>query len=574
MSKLAVLKSATRLVEFAPILGLPASALAYTLYKAPGPKYTMFSIPKKSGGVREIAAPTERLKVLQEYLAELLTECRREIETLDKPPKKLVSHGFRKEGSIITNARQHRKRRYVLNVDVEGFFPAINFGRVRGYFIANKNFLLHPKVATVIAQIACHDNVLPQGSPCSPIISDLIGHLLDMHLVALVKQHRCTYSRYVDDLTISTNRKDFPPQLAYQLLPNNSAWVPGDDLLHAIHNAGFAINHKKTRMQYWDSRQVVTGLTVNSKANIRADYYKKTRSMCHSLFTSGTYIKPGKPGTTNGTPALGNTLALEGILNHIYFVKNQEDNRTETIPSYKERHGIERLYGRFMFYTRFVALQQPMLIAEGKTDYVYLRAAIKRLPAYHPILRTSVGGTTRNNISFLKHSSLTRAMLGLDASSSYLVDFIRDYGKTVSTFKHCPLQHPVIILIDNDDGAKGIFGLLRNMSINIDHKTTADFYQVMRNLYLVKTPEAAAPRYTSQIEELFDAGTLNRKLNGKVFNMKNDTDTASEYGKALFADYVIAPNANVIDFAGFAPLLDRIVKVIAYHQTLLAAGAV
>ena len=331
MSRLTALKAATSLTELAPILGLPASALAYTLYIAAGPKYTTFTIPKKRGGVRAIAAPTARLKGVQEYLTDLLTECRLEIEAAE--PRKLVSHGFREGGSIITNARQHKNRRYVLNLDLEGFFPAFNFGRVRGFFIANKNFALHKNVATVIAQIACHDNALPQGSPCSPIISDLIAHLLDMRLVSLMKKHKCTYSRYADDLTISTNQAKFPEKIAYQLEPGSSAWVLGDDLLETVHRAGFSANHKKTRMQYRDSRQVVTGLTVNKKVNIRADYYRTTRSMCQSLFTSGVYIKPGKPGSTAGTPAPGSIAALEGILNHIYFVKKQEQLRTKNTPS-------------------------------------------------------------------------------------------------------------------------------------------------------------------------------------------------------------------------------------------------
>jgi RNA-directed DNA polymerase len=574
LSRLSDLKAATNLVEFAPILGLPPSALAYTLYVAPGPKYTTFTIPKKLGGVRSIAAPTARLKDVQRYLADLLTDCRHEIESAEKPPKKLISHAFRTEGSIITNARQHRKRRYVLNLDLEGFFPSINFGRVRGYFMGNKSFALHERVATVIAQIACHDNSLPQGSPCSPIISDLIGHLLDVRLAALAKKNKCSYSRYADDLTFSTNRKEFPCSLAYQLAPDSSAWILGDDLLEAVNRAGFSINHQKTRMQYLNSRQVVTGLTVNAKANIRADYYRTTRSMCHSLFTTGTYVKPGKPGNTNVSPGPGNMLALEGMLNHIYFVKKQEDVRTESAPSYADRHGIERLYGRFLFYKKFVACEKPILIAEGKTDNIYLRAAIKYLPAYHPVLRTTHGGITSNNITFFKHSHITRETLGLDGSSSYFGNFVLGYKEVAAKFKHAPFEHPVIILIDNDDGAKGIFSVLRNMKINIDRTTTAPFYHIVRNLYLVKTPESPAPKFSSQIEELFAATALGTVLNGKTFNMKNDTDTASEYGKAYFADYVVAPHAHTINFAGFAPLLDRITAAIAYHDTLVAAGAV
>jgi hypothetical protein len=102
----------------------------------------------------------------------------------------------------------------VLNIDLEDFFGTVNLGRVRGFFIKERNFALKPRVATVLAQIACHDNALPQGSPCSPVISNLIGHVLDIQLSALARKTGCTYSRYADDITFSTNKQVFPPAIA------------------------------------------------------------------------------------------------------------------------------------------------------------------------------------------------------------------------------------------------------------------------------------------------------------------------------------------------------------------------
>jgi hypothetical protein len=149
-----------------------------------------------------------------------------------------------------------------------------------------------------------------------------------------------------------------------------------------------------------------------------------------------------------------------------------------------------------------------------------------------------------------------------------------DYGVIAAGFKHAPFQHPTIIIIDNDDGAKNIFSVLSKFNININYKTEAPFYHIIRNLYLIKTPEAASATGWSQIEDLFDAKTLSIKLGGKAFNKKNDTDTATEYGKAYFAEHVVAPNAGAIDFSGFSPLLDRIVSTIIAHQQRVAAGAV
>ena len=143
----------------------------------------------------------------------------------------------------------------------------------------------------MIAQIACHDNELPQGSPCSPVISNLVAHLLDVRLARLARAHKCTYSRYADDLTFSTNQRDFPPELARPVPEQVSRWDLGELLATEIKNAGFCVNYQKTRMQYCNSRQMTTGLIVNQKVNIRSEYYRTVRAMCHTLFSTGEYYR-------------------------------------------------------------------------------------------------------------------------------------------------------------------------------------------------------------------------------------------------------------------------------------------
>src|SRR6266446_8198131 len=214
MPRLATLKAATSLSDVAKLLDFKPKAVSYILYKHPeATKYKTFQIPKRNGGQRTIKAPVDALKLLQRRLSDLLQDCVDEINTA-KQRKDRAAHGFKRKRSIITNARQHRHRRWVFNLDLEDFFPSINFGRVRGFLLKNRDFELHEDVATVIAQIACHENALPQGSPCSPVISNLIAHILDVRLVHLAASARCVYSRYADDLTFSTNHRQFPPDIA------------------------------------------------------------------------------------------------------------------------------------------------------------------------------------------------------------------------------------------------------------------------------------------------------------------------------------------------------------------------
>jgi RNA-directed DNA polymerase len=350
MSRLPILRQATNLSDLAKILGFTPMGLSCVIYQiTDAEKYRVFTIPKKDGGTRTIKAPTPRLSLLQSRLAELLTECVSEI-TLDNPVFHTASHGFRKDRTIISNANPHRKRRYVFNVDIADFFGYINFGRVRGFFIKDRNFSLTPSVATLIGQIACYENALPQGSPCSPIISNLIANILDVRLLGLAKHCKCTYSRYADDLTFSTNEVMFPVDISEQLV--SSQWVAGKRLVEIVQGTGFMLNPAKTRMSLRKSRQMVTGLVINQKPNIRQSYY---RAMCNSLFKTGRWYMP-RVISGAATPPASNIKTLEGMLSHIYFVKARRD-RTHKINKsvgYVAPKAFIDQYRKFLFYRYFV----------------------------------------------------------------------------------------------------------------------------------------------------------------------------------------------------------------------------
>jgi RNA-directed DNA polymerase len=146
VSVLQKLKEATTLHQIADLLGYSAKGLSYVLYQLPmSEKYKTFTVKKKNGTDRTIKAPTPELKKLQKHLANLLYACRAEMEK--EGFKNTVSHGFRRGHSIVTNAEQHRQSRFVFNLDLQDYFPTFTFWRVRGFFMKDKQFALHEKVA-------------------------------------------------------------------------------------------------------------------------------------------------------------------------------------------------------------------------------------------------------------------------------------------------------------------------------------------------------------------------------------------------------------------------------------------
>lgn len=571
VSRFAELKASTTLSDVARLLGYKPKSVSYILYILPtDKKYFTFEIPKRNGGQRTINAPAPELKMLQRRLADLLQDCLDEINNA-KSLKDRTAHGFKRKLSIITNARQHRHRRSVFNVDLENFFPSINFGRVRGFFIKNRDFQLHEKVATVLAQIACHEDSLPQGSPCSPVISNLVAHLLDMRLVKLAQSTGCTYSRYADDLTFSTNKKQFPLEIARLATDQGSdshTWLPGDALSKTIERAGFRINPSKTHLMYRTSRQRVTGLVVNRKINIRWEYRHNVRAMVNKLINTGGFELNGVVHTDGNIFIAKRDGGLNELHGMLGFVNDIDIyNRRQTNDKPTDLSSTERVYRDFLIYSIFYAAQMPVILCEGDTDNVYITHAIRSLVSEFPDLaEVKTDGQIVLKVRIYKYpKSSTSHLLGLgDGGSSVLSNFISTYNKRVSRFKAPGLAHPVIIVYDNDDGAKKIRNTIKQITKSTPKVTNA-FDHVTKNLYAVPTP-IPKDKEDSKIEDLFDETIKSTVVNGKVFNDGNNIDVTQHYGKRVFAHKVVRPNAQMIDFAGFRQLLSNIVEVIKHHK--------
>lgn len=571
MSHLQKLKAATSRKELAVILGYKPKALTAIVYQVPLVlKYTTFQIDKKSGGKRIIKAPEPKLKKLQAHLSHALYQCLAEIEK--ERGAKPISFGFREDRSVAENASRHKRRRWVLNFDLEDFFASFNFGRVRGFFLKDKTFGLHPEVATTIAQIACDGTALPQGSPCSPVISELIAQILDMRLVRLAKKYGVTYTRYADDITFSTSRKDFPTGLA-TVDPNDpTVWHLSDELIGKIVTAGFIINAAKTRMQFRGSRQMVTGLVVNEKVNVRSDYYRRARAMCDMLFQTGQYYKAAiQPDGEDRKPVLtDNVNSLEGILGHIYSVTQSEERRSIK-EQRQEPRAIRKLFRRFLFYKYCMGLKAPLLITEGKTDPIYLREAVKSLVKFYPALGTPSKNGFKHSVKYFNYDGLAHELMDLGGGTGDLKSIILDYQRNLKyskgshkPFAHKPMNHPVIIVLDNDEGLSAVASTVKkNFGVAIDQKSTADFYHVTENLYIVKTPENGS-KHTC-IEDMFPQQWRDHEINGKKLNPSNNIDPLTDLSKEAFAKSVVKANADKIDFTGFDPLLERIHKAIQHH---------
>lgn len=260
--------------DLAALLDVEYSQLVYHIYKVPSPqKYARFQLHKRSGGTRIILAPRTSLKIIQRKLNQVLQAVYR---------VKGCVHGFVQDRSIVTNARLHIRSRYVLNIDLTDFFPSINFGRVRGMFM-RLPYDIPATVSTVLAQICCHENQLPQGAPTSPIVANMICAKMDSEMKRLAHSCKFSYTRYADDISFSGTLSRLPHDLASVSEEDGDSVVRlGSKLRDIIRKNGFDINLDKVRLADSRHRQEVTGLVVNSHLNVRRSMVRQIRAMLHA----------------------------------------------------------------------------------------------------------------------------------------------------------------------------------------------------------------------------------------------------------------------------------------------------
>jgi len=323
------------LTDLAESMQLDLSTLRYLLFQRKVSKHThyhTFEIPKKSGGSRKISAPKQKMKSLQNWVLEHI---------LDRIAIGDEAHGFIKERSIITNARPHTGKEIVINADLKDFFPSIDFKRVKGLF---RTFGYSEQMATIFALICTQaetelvemDGVtyfvqqgkrfLPQGSPASPAISNLIAYRLDKKVKGLADKLNFTYTRYADDLSFSTskdNEENIPKLLRF--------------LNEIVNSEGLTLHPEKTHIMRNGAQQKVTGIVVNEKINVERVQLRKFRALLHNIETKGW--EGQRWGRAN--------YILHSIEGYIYFVQMVNPDKAakfhQQLSAILEKHGYPEI---------------------------------------------------------------------------------------------------------------------------------------------------------------------------------------------------------------------------------------
>lgn len=238
--------------------------------------YHEFGIPKRSGGLRRILAPTGYVKAVQKCIAAFLS-------------REFTPHacamGFTLGRSVGTNAAQHVGRSHVLNIDLNDFFTSIGAPKVEHSLV---RLGVEPMTAQLVSTLCCYPlrdetgrirNVLPQGAPSSPVLSNIVCGMMDIRLSALAGRFGLVYSRYADDMTFSGSFRD--NSYGDRLLSGDGDFFR--EMSRIVSENGFTLNPKKIRLAHQGDRMEVTGLTVNEKVNVPRSFAKNLRAAIHQM---------------------------------------------------------------------------------------------------------------------------------------------------------------------------------------------------------------------------------------------------------------------------------------------------
>ena len=276
------------------LLGLKPQFIS-SIINHPESFYRNFSIPKRSGGTRQILAPYYSLKYVQNWIY---------LNILSRIPISGCAHGFVPKRSIVTNAQYHLSNAYLLKLDLKDFFPSIPINYVIKVF-QSQGYTY--KVSTYLASICCHEEHLPQGAPTSPTLSNIIARHMDNRLKGLAKHTHTKYTRYADDLAFSGAHIGIG-MVSY--------------IKKIVEECGFKLNEKKIRLYNNKGSKILTGINLSNGTLTLPRNYR--RNLEQEIF----YIRKYGFNSHVSHEKIRNPHYLETILGKINFWLMIEPNNS------------------------------------------------------------------------------------------------------------------------------------------------------------------------------------------------------------------------------------------------------
>jgi len=211
---------------------------------------------------------------------------------------------------------------------------------------------------------------------------------MDREIEQLARRYGCIYTRYADDISLSTLDNDFPHTIAKY--NQNGQLEVGSELRNIIHENSFEINREKVRIRNTHERQLVTGIVTNEFPNVRREYVRTIRAMLHALEKFGLdnaekeyhskYFNPGLREPSRSLPSF--IKVLKGKIDYLGMVRGKSNP----------------IYINFMHKLRELA---PESIKVEETNLQFLIRSARPALAMYSFTPTEVGEPFKASISTL-----------------------------------------------------------------------------------------------------------------------------------------------------------------------------
>jgi RNA-directed DNA polymerase len=298
-------------------------------------KYHTFQIPKSSGGMRTITAPCPELKDMQRKLVNFLRYYPGSLEIL--PHDAAYAYCDGRDSCRAMELHQKNKSKWFLKMDIKDFFPSFTEDLMRGLRqqVYPWHALSYP-VWEIISQIVTHEGALPQGSPASPYLSNVLFKPYDYQLLRKLEElfkdfdDKFVYTRYADDLLISMRKKLTPQNL-----------IKLEDAIKEILQPHFIIKDSKTRYGSSSGSNWNLGLMLNTHNNITIGYKNKRdlNAMLNNLFRSSAFLIPNS--TRRGVIDPEVLANRNHILGKLAYLQKVEPGYSEyVIKKYERKYDI------------------------------------------------------------------------------------------------------------------------------------------------------------------------------------------------------------------------------------------
>lgn len=234
-------------------------------------RYKVFEIDKRSGGKRKIEQPSKAVKSLQRWLVHTL------FSKYNIHPSAI---GYRKNMSILDNALPHASFRYTVRLDFNDFFWSFRKENIESFLRKNsiEGMSLSENDILFASNVVSRNGRLAMGAPSSPTITNAMMYNFDRIIARIASEHQWIYTRYADDLFISTN---FSGQYS-TIVKNVSNALPFDEVPE------LSLNLKKNAFLSKKHHRSVTGLVITPDGGVSLgrDRKRKIKALIHQFTTN------------------------------------------------------------------------------------------------------------------------------------------------------------------------------------------------------------------------------------------------------------------------------------------------